>query len=290
VLHAATVKLDQFDGLSSGQQVRPHERGVYGLRVRGLPGAEEWMLPQNADAPVLEMVAVRADSDLGPSHLDSTSADIALVNGARLRARSAENVIRYSVPSVPSDADLLHPYLAPGAALVWQWRGCEALHSGVFATRAGAVLLFGEKGSGKSTTLAWLAEHRSVSVIADDLAVISSGRVLTGPRCIDLRTAPTCSGVAVRDGSRIRIGLAQAPSPLRPAGAAVLSWGEELVIAALSARERLSVLSRQRTYPGLPADHVTLLDLASLPMVSIVRPRDPSALPAVSDAMLDRFS
>ncbi len=247
------------------------------------------MQPQEPDAPVLEVVAIRAPADDRPSHLDSKSADIALRNGGRLRARRDEDMVRYFLPSVPSDADLLHPYLASGAALAWQWRGCETFHAGVFATPAGAVLLFGEKESGKSTTLAWLAQHRTVPVVADDLAVIASGRVLAGPRSIDLRTAPSWPGVEVRRGERIRVGLPDAPSPLRPAGAVMLAWGDEVTFAAVPARQRLSMLAGQRSYPTLGGNGVALLDLAAAPMFTVVRPRDPSALAAVSDALLDRF-
>jgi hypothetical protein len=199
-------------------------------------------------------------------------------------------MIRYSLASVPSDADLAHPYLAAGAALAWQWRGGEALHAGVFAAPAGAVLLFGEKESGKSTTLAWLAHHRAVAVIADDLAIIADGRVLPGPRCIDLRSTPASPGVAVRDGERVRVSLPHAPSPPRLAGSAVLAWGGERAMAAVPTRERLSTLARQRTYRALRGDAVTLLDLTALPMFRVVRPHDPSALADVSDAVLGCFS
>jgi hypothetical protein len=213
-----------------------------------------------------------------------------LVNGGRLRARRGEGAIRYVLPAAASDADLLHPYLAAGAALAWQWQGHEALHAGVCATPAGGVLLLGEKESGKSTTLAWLARNRGTPVIADDLAIIADGRVLAGPRCIDLRADRTRdAGAAVRNGARVRVTLPEAPSALRLAGAAILAWGDALTASPVPPRERLSILARQRTYPPLRADELALLDLAALPMFTLMRPRDPAALAAASDALLDCF-
>ncbi len=153
------------------------------------------MQPQDLDASVLEVVARRAAADRRPSRVDSTSSDLALLNGLDCGRRRPEGLVRYFLPVVPADPDLLHPYVAP--APPWRGNGGVARRCarGVFATPPGAVLLFGQKGSGKSTTQAWLAQHRAVAVIADDLSVIADGRVMPGPRCIDLRTTPAWPGV-----------------------------------------------------------------------------------------------
>lgn len=249
------------------------------------------MQPQAPDAPILHLVATRAEPDPRPSRLDSNSADLALVDGGRLVARRDESVVHYALRAIPPDSDLLHPYLAAGAALTWQWRGHEALHAGVFATRAGAVLLLGAKESGKSMTLAWMARNREVPVITDDLAVIADGCVLPGPRCIDLRADATPgTGAAVRHDIRVRIALPEAPAPVPLAGLAVLAWGDAVYASPVAASERLAILGRQRTYPPLRGDDLALLELAALPMVTLARPRDASALAAACDTLLDRFA
>lgn len=137
-----------------------------------------------------------------PSLLGAELASIALRGGARLLWRKGEQRVRFEGPEPIADDALLHPYLAPAAALLWMSAGAEALHGGVFDCGSGGVLLLGEPGAGKSSTLEWLASRRSVSVIADDLAVVIDGEVLAGPRCIDLRGNSWSRAVTVRDGTR----------------------------------------------------------------------------------------
>ncbi len=245
------------------------------------------MQPQTTDSSALHVTAIQMPADRSPSRVDGASADIALLEGARLLARRGEDVIRYGFPRIPGDDDLLHPYLAPGAALAWQWRGREALHAGAFATDSGAVLLFGAKESGKSTTLAWLVEHFGVTVMADDLAVIDRDRVLAGPRTIDLRAAAAARAnerqVQVRDGQRARLSLPPAPASQPVIGCVVLGWGERLTITRVPPSERIAVLAAHRTYRRLDAESRSLLDLAARPMFAFARPRVVDSLPETSE-------
>ena len=87
----------------------------------------------------------------------------------------------------------------------------------------------------------------------------------------------------------MRLTLAPAPLSLPVAGVAVLAWGRRLVVGAVPVADRLGVLARQRSFPGLPANGTALLDLAALPMVSVVRPRDGSDVGATAAAILERF-
>jgi hypothetical protein len=206
--------------------------------------------------------------------------------------RRDEPVARFSFPVVMSAADLLHPYLTAACALVWQWSGCETFHAGAFGLGDGAVLLFGGKGAGKSSTLAWLAEERGVCVLSDDLAVIERARVLVGPRCIDMRRdegapAPAVGSQVVRGSERLRVDLADAPGPLPVLASVVLRWGESLSVATVPAGERLALLAAQRSFPPLAGDASTLLELVARPMLALTRPRDVAQLPAGVDALLD---
>jgi hypothetical protein len=266
--------------------------GAYGLRVYGLGGAERWMQAQAPGAPALEISAVAAPPDRSPSRLTGASADLALLEGARLQARRGEAVIRFSLPTVPTAAELLHPYLAPGAALVWQWAGKEALHAGAVEIGPGAVLVFGAKESGKSTLLAWLAREAGLGVVSDDLAVIDRDRVLAGPRSIDLRStgAPGAEASSVRGGERTRVTLPSTPSASPIIGSVLLDWGPRLEFATVPPIRRIEILAAQRTYPPLAGDPDALLDLASHPMLTLSRPRELDQLEPTARTLLKRFS
>jgi hypothetical protein len=268
------------------------ELGAYGLRIGGLTGVSRWLLSQPAGAGQLEVATALGPADDSPHELDEDSANLRLLGGGRLRMRREERVARFSFPGAVSDADLLHPYLTAACALVWQWSGCEALHAGAFSVGDGAVLVLGGKGAGKSSTLAWLAEERDALVLSDDLAIIEHGRVLVGPRCIDMRRGDgmvesTAGSEVVRGRERLRVDLADAPGPVPVAATVVLRWGESLSIASVPVGERLALFAAQRSFPPLAGDPGTLLELVARPMVALTRPRDVTQLPAGVEALLD---
>lgn len=267
--------------------------GAYGLRVEGIPGAARWMVPQDAQAPEVTIDVHAAAVDRSPAHVDDARADIALNDGGRLRATRASTVVELALPVVHPDPDLLHPYLAPVAALRWQWHGGEALHAGAFATAAGAVIVLGGKEAGKSTLLARLAAD-GVPVLADDLVIVAGGHVLAGPRSLDLRPSapdgPWRSGaVEVRGGERLRVELAAAPPRLPPVGVVCLGWGPETDVRPLSGAEVLRLLARSRTFP-IGGSAATLLALSGTQALMVSRPRD-AAQPADTAArVLDAFA
>ena len=265
--------------------------GAYGLSVRGLAGAAPWMQPQPPDAPEMHVRVRTGGGDDQPSRVDDGSADLRLLGGGRMRARRGDTAVDYLLPAVPPDGDLLHPYLAPAAALWWRWSGREAVHGGAFEGRDGAVLVLGEKEAGKSTTLAWLA-NAGAAILTDDLAILDGQHVLAGPRSIDLRPAATVppASTAVRAGARSRVTLPTAPARSPLAGVAVLVWGHVVDVTAVPVEQRWPVLAPQRMYPSLGADPVSLLDLVAAPMTQFTRPRDPATLAAVGQAMLHEFS
>ena len=282
-----------MEGPGPGREPSPapvSELGAYGLRLRGVPAEDHWLIEQPDDAPLLHLhVSVGTSSD-HPSRVSAESADLALLGGGRLQARRSEEEVRFVLPKPIGGAELVHPYLAPAAALRWQWASREALHAGVALIGGGAVLLFGAKGSGKSTTLAWLAERHGITVLSDDLAVIDEGRALAGPRSLDLRAGDSQAsrGEAVRGGERRRVRLPPAPRSAPVRGCVVLSWGESRRLETVSPAARLELLAAQRSYP-LPGDPETLLDLASLPTLRLTRPRSLDEREACAQALLERF-
>jgi hypothetical protein len=262
--------------------------GAYGFRIRGLEGAAEWMQPQ-AEQPLLEVVVAIAEADGSASRVDERSADISLIGGGRLRATRDEGIAAYHLPAIPPVADLLHPYLAPGAALAAKWAGLEALHAGGFVTAEGAVLLLGDKEAGKSTTLAWLAKEGGVGVVADDMIVLDRGAALSGPRLIDIRPGGSATGPSVRDGTRVRERLADVALRTPAAGTVVLEWGDEVGTRVVAPADRLALLADSRMFPALTGDPSAVLELAAQPMFTLTRPRSHDALPAAGAKLLTLF-
>ncbi len=271
--------------------------GVYGLRIEGLPAAGRWMQPVDA-APRLRVEVAGASSAPAPaSKVDDHSADLRLLGGGRLRMRRGDGRASFTFARRPDDAELLHPYLAPAAALAQIWGGAEALHAGALAAPAGAVLLIGGKQAGKSTTLAWLAVEHGVGVVADDLAVVSGGAVVPGPRCLDLRRSDAFDPAAlsgsrlVRGGERVRVAVPPVAAALPVAGIVLLAWGGALGLAAVPPRARLGPLLAQRMFTTqITADLAALLDLAALPMLRLTRPPGRAGLAAGAAALVGYFA
>jgi len=274
----------------------PGEPGAYGVVVSGLPDAVPYMRPQPAGAPEVEVLvhSLSAETPRGrpAGWLTEDSARLFLAGGGRLEMARESNQFHYFFPDRPADHDLLHPYFTAAAALFWQWRGSEALHAGALATPAGAVLLLGDKGAGKSTTLAWLALHAGVPVLSDDLAVLHGRTVVAGPATVDLRPEADSSdgqAVPVRNGERHRVTLGDAAAaPL--AGIVVLEWAETVTLTEVPVAARLETLCRHRAYTPLAPDPLGILELASTPMVRAGRPKDLSQLPSFAERCLARFS
>jgi hypothetical protein len=271
-------------------------RGAYGLVINDLPDAAAWMQPQCEGAPVFTMRVHHAPDpspDDAPSTLNEDAADLQLIGGGRLRINSGTPVADYYLPNRPSDEDLLHPYLAPAAALFWQWSGREAIHAGAFEVGGGAVLVLGDKEGGKSTTLGWLASEGATTVLTDDLSVLEGAMVHAGPRSIDLRVNGSVPGVSahlVRSGQRHRLRLPEAPATLPLAGVAVLEWGPSVALHPVPLSERIPLIARQRTFPTVAPSAVGLLELSSVPMIRASRPRDLAGLASFGRALLDYFS
>jgi hypothetical protein len=248
---------------------------------------------------VLRVEAHRGEPDDATEQVDERSVDVHLQGLGHVRMRMERDTrrARYWFIHPPPPADLLHPYLAPAAALAHVWDGREAIHGGAFAAPAGAVLLLGGKEAGKSSLLTWLAAELGCEVLADDLCVLSDGAVLPGPRCVDLRE-PTVrrfgtrwNGRVVRSSERLRLALpAGAAEPVAVAGTVVLGWSESVRVQPIPPSERLALLAPQRYFGALEADPVAVLDLVCKPMFRLERPPDLEVLPTTAEALLRRFS
>lgn len=186
---------------------------------------------------------------------------------------------------------IAHPFLAaPAIAFAW-WERREAMHGGAFVTGGCAWAVLAEKGGGKSTTLAALAAA-GATVVADDLLIIVEGRVLAGPRCIDLTpeaAAAVGASDARRDSRTTKLRMSLGPTePERALGGLVhLSWGDRAEVRAVPVQERAARIARHRSVFGR---HSTapggILDLLRLPSYELRRPKRMDSLSAAVDLLL----
>lgn len=193
----------------------------------------------------------------------------------------------------PDDDQLVHPYLAPIAAVVGRWLGRNAFHAGAFATDAGAWALLGDSGSGKSSLIACLAA-RGLPTVADDLVVVEGGTVLRGPACVDLRADVARAldlgrPVGTAGGrERFRVDGPAAPAELPLRGFVLLGWDDTgPVIRSLPPIGRLPRLAAGLALAMEPPDPGALLDLATLPFVELRRPRGLAALDESVERLLE---
>ena len=177
---------------------------------------------------------------------------------------------------------LVHPYLALPATALAHWSAAVPLHAGALVLPGGAVGVLAAKGGGKSTTMA-AARQAGLPILTDDLLVLRNGMALAGPRSIDLRSeaARRFGGrpLGVIGGrARWRLDL-QPVAPEVPLVALVeLVWSDRPTVERLSAVERLDVLAASYALGSAVAPPAALLEVATLPMFRVGRPRELSAV------------
>jgi hypothetical protein len=259
--------------------------------LNGVDGAGDLLVEAPASWSALDLVRVPSDGErpdvdrIGPH-----DAELPLATGgwAAIDRRAARAT--FHVPHDIPDGDLVHPYLAPAAAVAARWAGREAFHAGAVLLGDGAYGLLGDKEMGKSTTLGWLALHGH-TVLVDDLLVLDGDDVLAGPRCIDLRESAaellgagdSMGVVGMRERFRLRLGAAPASAPLR--GWLILEWGDEVAIEPVRGAERLLALLPHRAVLLAPPAPAALVELSSRPVWRLRRPRDPGSLPEVAERL-----
>jgi hypothetical protein len=267
--------------------------GCYGFRLAGVDGARDLLVDVPASWPALEL---RVRPAAGPV----PAMDVVGPRTARLPLHAsgwmeierdpARITFRLPEPS-PAHEELVHPYLAPGAAVLARWTSREAFHAGVIGVGDGAWAVLGDRESGKSSTLGWLAA-RGLPVLADDLLVLDEGNALAGPRCIDLRqdaarrldAGEPLGVVGTRERWRLRLGPVPARVPLR--GWVVLEWGDDVAVEPVRGAARLTALIPHRSVRLEPPDPGALVELASLPVLRLRRPRRWDSLPLAIERLL----
>jgi hypothetical protein len=265
--------------------------GAYGIRLLGVEGLAPVLVPAQPAWPAFTLVNEVRPVELEAEHVDDERAELALRTGGRILVERAAATITFTTLRELSPAELVHPFLAPAAAVVARWHGRDAFHGGAFVAGGKAWALLADRDGGKTSTLAWLAEHGS-PIVCDDMLVLEGGRALHGPRTLDLRAE-----AAERLGAGEYLGIVGArerwrlevPSPGREpelGGWVFLEWGDEVELVEVGPAERLARLLGHAGLRLPPARPDSFLELASLPAWELRRPREWSSLADAGERLL----
>jgi hypothetical protein len=252
--------------------------GAYGLRLTGIEGVESLLVPARPDWPALELARRVGRANARYETLGSDRASVLLAGGGEIVIERSPGRAIYTLPRPLRDDELVHPYLAPAAAVVARWLGRESFHGGAFGTEAGVWVIAGEKGIGKSSTLAWLY-LQGVSIVSDDVVVVDDERVFAGPRSIDLRedtarelgVGEHIGAAGERERWRVRLGPVSPELPLR--GWIFPTWTSGTTeLVPVAAPECLVRLAQNRVMGVVTERPEFLLKLAALPAWELRRP------------------
>ena len=243
-------------------------------------------------APAFRLHAAVGIDDSPYERFSDSGAELRTRSGARIHIDRGAGTVRFVAPQPLHAEELVHPYLAPAAAVIARWHGQESLHAGAIAVGGTAWGLIGDREAGKSSTLAWLVRN-GAGLVCDDMLVLEGARVLPGPRSIDLRpdaAARLGLGESIPvSGARARWRLRAGPVPrdLRFGGWILLEWGDEPALEPLRGRERLAVLLEHRGVRLAPARPEAVMDYAELPAWRLRRPRGWDGLASAGRRLLE---
>jgi hypothetical protein len=269
--------------------------GAYGLRISGIPGGESLLGRAAESWPAVEVGVHVGELDAEDEQLDDDRALLRLRTGGWIDVRRDPGHARYVVPAALSADELVHPFLAPAAAVFAHWHGREGLHGGALALGGTAWAVIGDRFGGKSSLLAALAVS-GTDVVCDDVLVLDGCVAYPGPRTIDLRKDAAAAlevgdeiGVAgARERWRLR--LAPLDRSLSIGGWVFAEWAEELELKRLPPPEILARLFRNRSLRVPPKDPAAFLQLSALPAWELRRPRSWASLPETLEALLGVLS
>lgn len=265
----------------------------YGLSLEGIPGALSLLGRPATEAPLLTVRSRVVDMAPPATTLGDDHAAFTLGGGSgHVVLRRSPLVAELSTRRRWDDACLLHPFLAMTVAVASRWLGRDAFHAGAFVTPGGRGCwgVLGAKEAGKSSTLAALSLAGS-QVVTDDVLVLQDGHAFAGPACIDLRQGAAealgCGDalglVGGRERWRLRFPVAPHRTPLL--GWVLPEWGDACRLTRVPAVERVGVLAANLAVSRPPRDPQRLLDLATLPMYRLTRPRNWELIPATVELL-----
>ena len=266
-------------------------QGAYGFRITGLPDAGSLLAAASPDWPSVALSLDLGELEAEDEHLDDDRARLHLRTGGWIELEREPGRARYVVPAPLSADALVHPYLAPAAAVFAHWHGREGVHGGALALGNTAWGVVGDRVGGKSSLLAALAAS-GTDVVCDDVLVVDGQTVYTGPRIVDLREDAAVAlgvGEAVADAGareRWRLRLPALDRPLRLGGWLFTEWSGDLALRRLAASETLPRLYRNRSITIPPRNPAAFLQLSALPAWELRRPRSWASLPETLELVL----
>lgn len=269
---------EQGEQLAADAAVGGRPGGAYGFRIEGVDAAPTQLIEAPRHWPPIQVsVRVTSESAPGSDEFDARRASVRLRSGGWVVVERGPARATFSLPAPPRRDALLHPHLAPAAAVAANWLGRDSYHAGAFVANGGTWGLLGEKGSGKSSMLASLASA-GLAVLCDDLLVLDDDTALAGPRSVDLRRdAAARLGVGEPLGllgrrERWRLPLAPVEPELPLRGWIALRWGSETAIRPLKGSLRLQKLLLHRALRVQPPHASAPIKLSSLPVLELTRP------------------
>ena len=271
--------------------------GAYGLALPDVPGAAHLLVRAPVDWPDWRIrhrpLPGTAGADEEHDFVSPDEARLRLSGGGHLLADRCASSSTLVLPERPADTEVVHPFLALTAAVAARWRGWQCFHAGGILVDGGVWGVLGDKGTGKSSTLAWLARH-GAEVLCDDVLVVDDdGEAVVGPRCIDLRgDAAAWLGegealglVGARERWRMQLGPTVLSAPLR--GWVALAWDHDTGVEPVPPLERLPLLARNMSLRLLPPNGTGLMDLTGLPVWRLRRPRRLDAMGESAERLIE---
>ena len=268
---------------------------TYGLCIEGLAAAHRLLGCASPDWPVLRVEKRLGDAEVEQAVTDER-ADFRLQGDAgSVHLDRATLTAQFNLCRPIDDEATVHPFLAMTSAIVSRWLGRDAFHAGAFVVDDGAWAVLGQKGTGKSTTLGFLAVN-ATTIVTDDVLVLDNGDALAGPSCVDLRPDAAAYFGAGEDlgvvgaRSRFRVVLPAAPprTPLR--GWVFPTWADTLELVPVPIAQRVTLLAANLALTRAPLHPQRFLDFAALPCWELRRPRNFDMLPEVAALLLDRLA
>jgi hypothetical protein len=265
-------------GAEFSEAAPPGPIGAYGLRLENVERARPLLLSVPASWPRLRVRRSLGEATSRHDWMTEAEAVLRLQNGGQIAIDRARGEARFILPRRLGTPEIVHPLLAPVAAVMAYWLGRQSFHAAAFTAAGRAWGIVGDRGAGKSTTVAQLALG-GVPIVCDDMLVLDGTRALPGPRSVDLRgdaarrlgVGDGLGIVGARERWRLRVGPVDDGPTI--GGWIFLAWGDRIETVPVPPAERLARLGQSRGTRLPERDPDALLDLAALPAWELRRPK-----------------
>src|SRR5438128_1002414 len=102
------------------------------MALSGVDGAHRLLVPAPPDWPSFEISRRTGGGTVRQERLGADRAALRLRDGGDVVLERLSRTIAFTTPEPIGDEALVHPYLAPAAAIVAWWLGRLSFHAGAF--------------------------------------------------------------------------------------------------------------------------------------------------------------